>query len=57
MLPPASVPAKGTEGAKPKRGRLVSNETPLDDFNRLIEGEGDVFRKAVSVVNAWKRLC
>lgn len=33
--------------AKPKKGRLVSNETPLEDFRRLIEGEGDVFRKAI----------
>lgn len=35
--------------AKPKPGRLISNEQPLADFRRLIEGEGDVFRKAVSV--------
>ncbi|WWD01563.1 hypothetical protein V866_008508 [Kwoniella sp. B9012] len=33
--------------AKPKSGRLISNENPLDDFKRLIEGEGDVFRKAI----------
>lgn len=33
---------------KPKPGRLVSNEQPLEDFNRLVQGEGDVFRKAVS---------
>jgi len=36
--------------AKPKPGRLISNEQPLVDFKRLIEGEGDVFRKAVSGV-------
>lgn len=36
-----------TPRPKPKKGRLVSNENPLDDFNRLIEGEGDVFRKAI----------
>lgn len=34
--------------AKPKPGRLVSNEAPLADFRRLVQGEGDVFRKAVS---------
>ncbi|KAK6902779.1 hypothetical protein I203_108038 [Kwoniella mangroviensis CBS 8507] len=33
--------------AKPKSGRLISNENPLDDFKKLIEGEGDVFRKAI----------
>lgn len=32
---------------KPKRGRLISNEAPLEDFNRLVEGEEDVFRKAI----------
>lgn len=25
----------------------MSNEAPLEDFRRLIEGEGDVFRKAI----------
>jgi ATP-dependent DNA helicase 2 subunit 2 len=33
--------------SKPKPGRLVSNETPLEDFRALIEGESDVFRKAI----------
>ncbi|EIW69540.1 hypothetical protein M231_07455 [Tremella mesenterica] len=33
--------------SQPKKGRLVSNQTPLEDFNALIEGEGDVFRKAI----------
>lgn len=44
MLPPPE-PVKLT--AKPKPGRLISNERPLEDFNRLVEGEGDVFRKAI----------
>nr|XP_019042867.1 hypothetical protein I302_08576 [Kwoniella bestiolae CBS 10118]OCF21797.1 hypothetical protein I302_08576 [Kwoniella bestiolae CBS 10118] len=34
--------------AKPKSGRLISNETPLEDFKTLIEGEGDIFRKAIN---------
>jgi ATP-dependent DNA helicase 2 subunit 2 len=34
--------------AKPKPGRLISNERPLDDYNRLIKGEGDMFRKAIT---------
>ena len=38
--------------SKPKKGRLVSNETPLEDFNALIEGEGDVFRKAIQDLGA-----
>jgi ATP-dependent DNA helicase 2 subunit 2 len=42
-IPPSPVQQKG----KPKKGRLVSNETPLEDFRTLIEGEGDVFRKAI----------
>lgn len=33
--------------AKPKAGRLVSNEQPLEDFNRLIKSKGDIFNKAV----------
>ncbi|WVR05055.1 hypothetical protein IAU60_002067 [Kwoniella sp. DSM 27419] len=49
--PPATAPAsngaKVNGRAKPKAGRLVSNEAPLEDFRRLIEGEGDVFRKAI----------
>lgn len=36
------------EKPKPKPGRLISNQQPLIDFKRLVEGEGDVFRKAVS---------
>ena len=47
VLPPPQAPA-----AKPKRGRLVSNEQPLQDFKRLIEGEGDVFRKALQDMGA-----
>jgi ATP-dependent DNA helicase 2 subunit 2 len=31
---------------------LISNQHPLDDFNRLIEGEGDVFRKAIQDLGA-----
>lgn len=46
-----TTPSKPTP-AKPKRGRLISNENPLDDFNRLIEGEGDVFRKAIQDLGA-----
>lgn len=40
---------------KPKRGRIISNEAPLDDFNRLISGEGDVFRKAIQDLGAVVR--
>jgi ATP-dependent DNA helicase 2 subunit 2 len=38
--------------AKPKRGRLISNDNPVDDFNRLILGDGDVFRKAIQDLGA-----
>lgn len=41
--------------AKPKHGRLISNQQPLEDFNRLIEGEGDVFRKAIQDLGAVVR--
>lgn len=34
--------------AKPKPGRLISNENPLEDYERLVQGEGDMFKKAVS---------
>ncbi|WVQ78199.1 hypothetical protein IAT38_000282 [Cryptococcus sp. DSM 104549] len=47
-LPPPSPPPKG----KPKPGRLISNEKPLEDFRRLTEGEGDVFRKAIQDLGA-----
>jgi ATP-dependent DNA helicase 2 subunit 2 len=46
---PVPAPAKP---AKPKKGRLVSNEQPLEDFHRLVEGEGDVFRKAIQDLGA-----
>lgn len=49
ILPPERGPATKP---KPKRGRLISNETPLADFNRLVEGEGDVFRKAIQDLGA-----
>lgn len=45
--PTSPVQTKSQPKPKPKKGRLVSNETPLDDFRSLIEGEGDVFRKAI----------
>ena len=51
VLPPPSASAKKSS-AKPKHGRLVSNEQPLEDFNRLIEGEGDVLRKAIQDMGA-----
>lgn len=41
-----------TKHTKPKKGRLVSNEQPLEDFRRLVEGEGDVFRKAIQDLGA-----
>ena len=47
ILPPPDVPK-----VKPKRGRLISNEQPLQDFKALIEGEGDVFRKAIQDLGA-----
>jgi ATP-dependent DNA helicase 2 subunit 2 len=31
---------------------LISNENPIEDFDRLIEGEGDVFRKALQDMGA-----
>ncbi|WRT66986.1 uncharacterized protein IL334_003952 [Kwoniella shivajii] len=43
----APLPKSTSMKAKPKPGRLISNEQPLEDFKRLIEGEGDVFRKAI----------
>jgi len=42
-IPPSPTQTR----SKPKKGRLVSNENPLEDFRALIEGEGDVFRKAI----------
>ncbi|KAK4688057.1 ATP-dependent DNA helicase 2 subunit 2, partial [Tremellales sp. Uapishka_1] len=45
--PPPRAAAQKPTPNKPKHGRLISNESPLEDFNRLIEGEGDVFRKAI----------
>ena len=44
--------AKTKTNIKPKPGRLISNEHPLEDFNRLVEGEGDVFRKAIQDLGA-----
>ncbi|KAL7422191.1 ATP-dependent DNA helicase yku80 [Cryptotrichosporon argae] len=41
-----------TAEPKPKPGRLISNERPLQDFHRLVEGEGDVFRKAIQDMGA-----
>ncbi|KIR74038.1 ATP-dependent DNA helicase 2 subunit 2 [Cryptococcus deuterogattii CA1014] len=35
---------------KPKSGRLISNGSPIDDFNRVIQ-VGDVFRKAIRDMN------
>lgn len=35
---------------KPKSGRLISNGSPIDDFNRVIQ-VGDVFRKAIQDMN------
>lgn len=52
MPPPPAPSRKTTTPAKPKRGRLVSNEAPLEDFHRLINGEGDVFRKAIQDLGA-----
>lgn len=48
ILPPPTT----SKPAKPKHGRLISNQQPLEDFNRLIEGEGDVFRKAIQDLGA-----
>lgn len=52
MPPPPPPAAKPTTPAKPKRGRLISNEAPLEDFHRLINGEGDVFRKSIQDLGA-----
>jgi len=49
-MPPPSMAKPHV--AKPKPGRLISNQQPLEDFNRLIEGEGDVFRKAIQDLGA-----
>ena len=50
VLPPPDQLNKVS--AKPKPGRLISNERPLEDFNRLVEDEGDVFRKAIQDLGA-----
>lgn len=35
---------------KPKPGRIISNEAPLEDFERITDAEGDILlRKAVGV--------
>ena len=49
MPPPSSTQ---TPSSKPKPGRLISNQRPLEDFHGLIEGEGDVFRKAIQDLGA-----
>ncbi|GMK57801.1 hypothetical protein CspeluHIS016_0406350 [Cutaneotrichosporon spelunceum] len=41
--------------ARPKPGRLVSNESPLEDYRRLVQGEGDMFRKAITDLAAVVR--
>ncbi|KAK8869939.1 hypothetical protein IAR55_000507 [Kwoniella newhampshirensis] len=38
--------------SKPKPGRLIRNDAPLEDFHKLIDGEGDVFRKAIQDLGA-----
>ncbi|WWD15786.1 hypothetical protein CI109_100210 [Kwoniella shandongensis] len=48
---PTSSQQKSTP-SKPKPGRLVSNAAPLEDFHRLIDEEGDVFRKAIQDLGA-----
>jgi ATP-dependent DNA helicase 2 subunit 2 len=50
VMPPPST--NKIASAKPKPGRLVSNQQPLEDFNRLIQGDGDVFRKAIQDLGA-----
>ncbi|ORY22765.1 SPOC like C-terminal domain-containing protein [Naematelia encephala] len=46
--PPSPIRASTSQTqAKPKRGRVISNEQPLEDFERVVEGEGDMFRKAI----------
>lgn len=47
VLPPPTA-----SKSKPKKGRLVSNERPLEDFKRLVEGEGDLFKKAIQDLGA-----
>ena len=49
--PPSATKGQAST-SKPKPGRLVSNQRPLEDFNALIEGEGDVFRKAIQDLGA-----
>nr|XP_019013387.1 uncharacterized protein I206_01453 [Kwoniella pini CBS 10737]OCF52168.1 hypothetical protein I206_01453 [Kwoniella pini CBS 10737] len=50
--PPSHSANKPMSRVKPKAGRLISNENPLEDFKTLIEGEGDVFRKAIQDLGA-----
>lgn len=47
VLPPPSQSKSSMAPIKPKHGRLISNQNPLEDFTALIEGEGDIFRKAM----------
>lgn len=54
--PHTQTPSQPTTSApipdqsKPKPGRLISNSSPIDDFNRVIQ-VGDVFRKAIQDMN------
>ncbi|BEJ02117.1 hypothetical protein CcaverHIS631_0607990 [Cutaneotrichosporon cavernicola] len=41
--------------ARPKPGRLISNENPLEDYHRLVQAEGDMFRKAITDLAAVVR--
>lgn len=52
---PDFLPSKMPK-SRPKPGRLISNEQPLQDFRRLVDGDGDVFRKAVSCIFWLRRL-
>ncbi len=52
MLPPVTQVKAEPSSVKPKPGRLISNQKPLEDFTKLIEGEGDIFRKAMRDLGA-----
>jgi ATP-dependent DNA helicase 2 subunit 2 len=48
VLPP---PTPSKRVAKPKHGRLISNEQPIEDFKR-ITSSGDLFKKAIQDMGA-----
>lgn len=44
---PAAGAASSSKKSKPKSGRVISNESPLDDFREITSGGGEIVSKAM----------